>query len=140
MQAFSLFFENKIHRQNKKSETNQMIPMEFAHFEHLNADNHENNEAHDFLNHFKLHRVERASVDHRTYSVCGNHGGVFKQRNAPTCQDNENQRPILDNTHILQLQIAIPCECHEDIRYNQKQNCINASHFLKIFRQNYKKV
>ena len=114
-----------------------MIPVEFSHFEHFDADEHENNEADNLLNHLQFNQAKRSSVDFRTDPVCWNHGGIFKQRHAPTRQDNEDQRPILDNAHIRQLQIAVPRKGHKDVRNNQKQNCINASHIFKNLLQKY---
>ena len=42
-----------------------MIPVKFTHFEHFYADNHENNEADNLLNHFQFNQTKRSSVDFR---------------------------------------------------------------------------
>ena len=103
MQVFSLFFENKVNGKNQKAESDKMIPIEFAHLKNFDADNHEDNKTHSFLNNFKLNQSERSSMHNRADSVCRNHERILKKRYAPTCQNNKNQWPILHNSHVTQL-------------------------------------
>ena len=71
-----------------------------------------NRERDDFLDDLKLQR----RID-RTAPAVGRHlEAVFKQRDAPAHEDDDEQRLVLE------LQMAIPRERHENVRASQQHD------------------
>ena len=60
-----------------------MIPAEFAHFENLNSNDHEDNQTDNLLNHFQLHQIKRAAGYFRADAVGRDHYGILKKSHAP---------------------------------------------------------
>lgn len=54
--------EYEIYGQHEAEEGGQMVPVQGLPLEHHGGDDREDDERNDFLNHFKLHQVERAAV------------------------------------------------------------------------------
>ena len=77
----------------------------------------EDHEGDDFLDDLELHEVERSSVALETDAVGGYLQAVLEERNAPGEEDDEDQRGGAgEEAGLLQLKMAVPGECHEDIR------------------------
>ena len=111
-----LFFERKKHREYDEHERNDVVPPERLGLEHGDDDGGEYNQGDGFLDDFQLDQVERASVDHRAYTVGGNHEEVLNQRDAPRQQDDENQRPVLWRWDDLrQFELPIPGKGHKNV-------------------------
>ena len=128
MSSLSLFFETKIYGEYHKAEAYHVVPAEFAHLKHFYGDYHKNDEAYNLLNHFELHKVKRTACNLGADAVGRDHHEIFEQRHTPACQNYENQRPILDDSHVRKFQIAIPRQRHENVGDNQKQNSVNSLH------------
>lgn len=61
---------------------------------------------------------------------------VFKQRNSPADQDHNNERQTLTPLHILELEMAIPCQCHECIGSDEEEDCVEAAHVMETQNAN----
>ena len=74
----------------------------------------------DFLNHLQLHDVERTAVAVKADAVGGNLAAVFGQCQQPRQEDDDIEWGIAcDDVDLLQLQVTVPGEGHEDIGYDQ---------------------
>ena len=93
----------------------------------LEEDQHkdgEDGQREELLDHFELPEVERTAILNEAYTIGWHHETVFDQSNTPTEKDDHRQRELTEPSRTLQLQVTIPCKCHEDIRTNKKQECI----------------
>lgn len=110
-----------------------MVPMERFSFEQRSDNDGEHHQRHSLLNHLELHQRIGSSIAIETNAI-GRHGQtVFKEGDTPRKHNHTNQRPRVTNLHLLQLQMAIPCQGHQHIGPNQKQYGINTFHILCFF-------
>ena len=98
-----------------------MIPVEgFA----LETKGHEDGayyQGDDFLQNLHLNQGEGAAVVQKADAIGGYLTHIFKQGDAPREKDNDNEGPVATDARILQLQVAIPSEGHEDIGQDEEE-------------------
>jgi hypothetical protein len=66
----ALLFENKIHGQNKKHESDKVVYSERFSLEKNQREQHENYERNYFLNYFQFNQRKRATIGLETNPVC----------------------------------------------------------------------
>ena len=49
----------------------------------------------------------------KSEAVGWNLGAIFKKRQSPGEEDDQNERPARRDLHLLKLQMAVPRECHK---------------------------
>lgn len=116
------FAEDEIDRQHQAYERRRMVPMERFSLEGERHNTSEDTDGNHLLQHLQLHQGEWATHDLRTDTVSGNHKEILQQGDAPTKEDDKDQRPISRDLHLLQLQITIPCEGHKNVRHHQQKD------------------
>ena len=110
-----------------------MVPLERLALENEQDDDGEDRERDHFLDDFELHQGERAAVAVEADAV-GRYGeAVFKESDAPRKKDHADQRPAGGNLHLLELQVPVPGECHEDVGTDQHQDGPKCLHSLFSF-------
>ncbi len=107
--------EGEEDRRDDEAEGDEMIPMESLALEEQAHEDGEHAERDDLLYHLQLHEVEGAARYLRADAVGRYHEGVFEQRQSPRQHDDADERPVLDEIHLLQLEVAIPGKRHEDV-------------------------
>lgn len=111
-----LFQECKEYGENDKSESNDVVPVNWFALEDCRNDKGEDYEGNRLLDDLKLHEGIRTAIDLRTNAVGWYHEGILEQCHAPTEKNDEDQWPVFDRwVHLLELEVSIPGECHEDI-------------------------
>ncbi len=129
----NLLFKYKIHRQNEADTGIQMIETEPDILEKHDGKNYKDDERNDFLKHLQLKQAERAAISFKANPVRRHLKHIFKQRKAPTDQNNCENSCFLQPTHFPELQMSIPRQGHENIGNNQKKNGGQSfAHRLKI--------
>ena len=109
-----------------------MIPLDGLPFEQESNDDREDGKRQHFLNNFQLHQVEGTAVPLKADPV-GRYGEtVLKEGDAPGKEDDKDKRPARGNLHFLQFEMAVPCECHENIRKNQHEDGPKALHSVLV--------
>ena len=109
--------------------------------EHEGSDNGEDGEGDDFLYHLQLHERVRASVANETQFVGWHLQQILKEGDGPREANHRNQRPTVGNVHLLQLEVTIPSQSHEDIAAYQQQYCVESIYhkFVNLRVQRYGK-
>ena len=108
--------EDEIDGSNEQKTSHKMIPSE-GHVEGDGRESDEDNKSDDLLNDFELHQAERASVALKAYAVSRNLQAVLKESDAPGEEDDEDKGcGIGKETGLLQFEMTVPSERHEDIR------------------------
>ena len=105
-----------------------MIPLQGLVLEHECDDDCEYRQGNDFLDYLELHQTERAAVVDEAYPVGRHLGAVFEEGYTPGEKYHKDERPAGRNLHFLKLEVAVPCECHEDIGCNKEQYCAQCFH------------
>ena len=111
-----------------------MVPVQCLTAEEYGGEDGEDNERDNLLHHLELHQSEGTSVVDKSDAVGRDLARVLGQGYAPREEDDQIQGPRLDKFHLLQLQVSVPCEGHEDVRYDQQQNSVQCFHFDLIIR------
>ena len=103
-----------------------MVPLQSLALEEYHGEYREDNQGDGFLYDLELHQGECAAVSGESEAVCGHLAAVFSQGDAPRQQDYGIKRRVgRYYLHLLQLEMAVPCECHENVRYYQQYDCDN---------------
>ena len=108
--------------------------------EHHGGNDRENDERDDFLNDLQLHETERSAVAFEPYAVGGNLTTVFREGNKPREQYYSYERPMTRNATLLQFEMAVPSQCHENIAAYQQQNSIYNVHSMRFLFYSFAKV
>lgn len=111
-----------------------MIPLKFLALKKEHGDNGENRKRYGLLEDFKLEQGEWPAVAGEACPVGRNHETIFEQRHAPRRQYDCYKGPIPDQSQLLQTQIAIPCQRHEDVGNHQHHDSNNSGfHIINPF-------
>ena len=89
--------------------------MEGLGFEAEGQDEREDYKRNALLDNLKLNQIERTAGDIGPDAVGGNHDAILKERHAPRRQDNHEQGPVGTDLHLLELEVTIPRECHQNV-------------------------
>lgn len=100
-----------------------MIPMQRLALEKERDNHSKDNQGHNLLNDFKLHKAERATVTVEAETVGRNLGAIFKESQSPREEDDQNERPARRDFHLLKFQMAVPRECHKYVGEHQQEDC-----------------
>ena len=92
-----------------------MIPMKRFALEKDGGEHCKNGECDDLLDDFQLQERERSAIAHEANAVGRHLTGIFRQGNEPRKEDDAVERPVRDDFHLLEFQVSIPCEGHENV-------------------------
>ena len=107
-----------------------MIPLDRLTFEQEGDDDGEDGEGNHFLDHFELHQVEGAAVTPEADAVGRDGKAVLEEGDAPREKDDEDQWPAGGDLHLLEFEMTVPGEGHEDVREHQHQYGPDSLHNL----------
>ena len=108
--------KDKIDGGDEEETRHEMVPAE-RHAESDGGEDDEDHEGDHLLNDFELHQRERSSVALKTHSVGGHLQAVLEESDAPREENHEDKRRgVGEETDVLQFQVAVPRQGHEDIR------------------------
>ena len=93
-----------------------MIPSKRLVLKEYQSKNNENNECDHLLNHFQLQKSKGSTMIFKTYSIRGDLKTIFEKGDSPTDQNKNEQTPSCDFFIFGESQMAIPGNCHKDIR------------------------
>ncbi len=92
-----------------------MVPMEVSALKH-DIDNHtEDGQRDALLNDFQLYQVEWTAILNEPKAVGGNLTAVFEEGYHPRESDDADEWPMTADTILLQFQMPIPSQRHEDV-------------------------
>ncbi len=106
-----------------------MIPFQNLVFKQHESKNSEYHEGNNLLNHFQLQQAKRPAIFLITQSVGGHHEAIFHKSNKPTGQDEAKNPCFFKEFQVLEFQVAIPRERHEDIGEDKQEDGVEAFHF-----------
>lgn len=124
--------EYEIYGQHEAEEGGQMVPVQSLSLEHYGGDDRKDDERNDFLNHFKLHQVERAAVAFEAKPVGRYLATVFCESYHPREKDDADKRPMGRYARLLQLQVAVPGQRHENVAADEQQDGVDCVHVCGI--------
>ena len=92
-----------------------MIPMQVCALKQDVGNDGEDAQRDALLDDLQLHEVEWSAVTLEAYSVCGHLTTVLKEGNNPREGDDANQWPVVGDSCLLEFQMPIPSQRHEDV-------------------------
>ena len=111
-------FKHKIHSGDEAEESSEMVPVEALTLKEYIGDECKDDEGNDFLNHLEFNERERSAIIHESDAVGWYHHAILEEGDNPRENNDANEGPRRADVHLLEFQMSIPCECHEDIRHN----------------------
>lgn len=111
----SISLPDKINRQYQEYETYKVIPLQRFVFEQQECKNRKDQQRDNFLNYFQLHQSEGTAVLAVADAVGRYHETIFHESDEPTGEDEAEQARFLEKFQVLEFQVAVPGECHEDV-------------------------
>ena len=127
--------EREIDGQHEAGEGGHVVPMQLLALKQQVGNECEDHQRHHFLYHFELDERERSAVADEADAVGRHLGAVFEESDSPRKQDDSDEGPRGGYVHLLQTQVTVPSECHEDVGDDQQQNCVKSIHVRSKFRQ-----
>ena len=118
-----LLHEYEIHRHYHAHEGGEVVPVQGFASEACYGVDGEDHEGYDLLYNLQLEQGERTSVASETIVVGRNHEAVFHQCQTPRYEYDDVQRCVaVQDVHILQLQVSVPCKGHEYVGHDKEEN------------------
>ena len=96
-----------------------MVPLQGLALEQEGDDDREDGQGDDFLDDLELHQVEGTAVAVEADAVGRDGEAVLEKSDAPGEEDDEDERPAGGNLHLLEFEMAVPRERHEDVRKDE---------------------
>ena len=113
--------KNEEHRSDEAAESYEVIPLQRLASETDDGEDGENSNRDYFLDNFQLHKRKSTAIAHEADTVGGHLTGILEESQTPADEnDNVKWGVVRDELHLLQLQVTVPSECHEDIRYDEQ--------------------
>lgn len=99
-----------------------MVPLEGFGAEQGDSQGGEHRDGNGLLDNLQLHEAEGSAVDAAPDVVGGNHEEVFDEGDTPAGENHEDQRPVGADVHLLQLEVAVPGEGHEEVADDEEDD------------------
>ena len=133
--VLSLLQKNEENRQNQTSEGGEVVPLEGFALEKEHHDDRENGQRDDLLDDLQLEQRVRAAVAREADPVGRNGEAILEESDAPGEENDGDQRPARGDLHLLEFEVAVPGESHEDVGADQHHDCPESLHTnVSIFR------
>ena len=98
-----------------------MVPLQRLTLEEDNGEDCKDSNGNNLLDDFELHQCKSTAITNETHTISGYLASILKERQKPTDEyDDVKWRVVRNEFHLLKLQVTIPSECHEDIRYDEQ--------------------
>lgn len=128
-----LFHEDEIHGSDEADECGKVIPMQALPLEEDVGDDGEDDERHALLYHFELYQIEWTAVVDESDAVGWYLAAVFEEGDRPTEGDDSDEWPVAAGARLLEFEMSIPCERHEDVAQHEEQDSVYSVHILLCF-------
>ena len=109
-----------------------MIPVQSLSLEEDIGDDGEDDKRYAFLYHFELDQIKRSAIIHETYAVSWYLTAIFEEGDGPTECDDSDEWPVAAYARLLQFQMSVPCQRHEDVAQQEEQDCIYSVHINNV--------
>lgn len=96
-----------------------MIPVQSLSLEEDIGDDGEDDKRYAFLNHLELDQIKRSAIIHETDAVGWYLTAIFEEGDGPTEGDDTDKRPVAAHARLLQLEVSVPGQRHEDVAQHQ---------------------
>ena len=96
-----------------------MIPVQSLSLEEDIGDDGEDDERHALLYHFELYQIEWTAVVDESDAVGWYLTAIFEEGDGPTEGDDTDKRPVAAHARLLQLEVSVPSQRHEDVAQHQ---------------------
>ena len=130
-----LLFENEIHCQYEETESDEVIDAESLGLEHNEGKDGKDQQRDDLLDHLELKEAEGTAVATEADTVCGHLKGIFKQCDAPADKYDADEPQIAEAFHVFELEMPVPCQCHEGIGNDKQYDGDECSLHFRDFEQ-----
>ena len=96
-----------------------MIPVQSLSLKEDIGDDGEDDERYALLNHLELNQVEGTAIIDESDSVGRYLTAVFEEGDGPTEGDDTDKRPVAAHARLLQLEVSVPSQRHENVAQHQ---------------------
>ena len=111
-----LFEENEKDCCYQAGKSGKMVPLQALSLEEDNGEEGEDGYGDDLLDDLELHQGKCTAIAHEADAVGRYLAGVFEECQEPADEDDDVERCVVrDELHLLQLEMTIPSEGHEDV-------------------------
>ena len=125
----SSLHKHKVDGGDEAAEGGEMVPVQALALEEDVGDDGEDDERHALLYHFELHEGEGAAVGLEPDAVGRHLTTIFEEGDGPTEGDDPDQRPVAADAGLLQFEMTVPCDGHEDVAQDEQQYGVQSVHF-----------
>jgi len=110
-----LFHEYEVHGGYQADEGCEVIPVQALSLEEDVGDDGEDDERHALLYHLQLYQGEGTAVIHKTDAIGWHLTAIFEKGNGPTEGDHPDERPVAAYASLLEFEMSVPSDGHEDV-------------------------
>ena len=96
-----------------------MVPVELLSLKHHIGNHSEDNQRDTLLDDLQLYQREWPTVTLETNAVGRYLTAIFEEGDGPTEGDDTDKRPVAAHARLLQLEVSVPSQRHEDVAQHQ---------------------
>lgn len=96
-----------------------MIPVQSLSLKEDIGDDGEDDKRYAFLNHLELDQIKWSAIINETDAVGWYLTAIFEESDGPTEGDDTDKRPVAAHARLLQLEVSVPSQRHEDVAQHQ---------------------
>lgn len=123
-----LFHEYEVDGGHEADKRRDVVPVERLPLEKDVGDDGKHDQRHALLHHLELHERERPAVLHESDAVGRHLAAILKEGDAPREQDYANERPVAAHASLLELEVSVPSQSHENVAHQQEQHSVKSMH------------
>ena len=121
--------EDEVYGGDKAEEGGKMVPLQGLALEYEHGEDGEDSDGEHLLDNLQLHQGEGSAVALESDAVAVHLADVFGKGKEPRGKDDDEEGGMVgDDAHGLELEMAIPGECHEYVGEYQQYYCEKSFH------------
>ena len=110
-----LLHKHQVDGADDEEEGQDVVPVQVCALEHDVGDDAEHGQRYALLYDLQLNEVEGTAILDKAQSVGRHLTAVFKKGDAPRKCDDTDEGPVVGDTVLLEFQMPIPSQRHEDV-------------------------
>ena len=115
-----LLQEHEVYSHYHAHEGGEVVPVQGFATETGNGVDGEYQQGYDLLDDLQLEQREGTAVSLKAVVVGRNHETILHKCQCPRNEDDDIEgRVTVQDVHVLQFQVSVPCKCHKDVGHDE---------------------
>lgn len=134
-QSNGLFPKGEENRSDEAKERPEVVPAERFRAEKQQGETGEHRQRYHLLHYLQLEQAERAAIADKSDSVGRHLETILEKCYSPAYQYHHKERQCIAAAELFELEVAVPCESHENVRNDEQQDSVKRFHKVLVINR-----